>query len=41
MLNKKGFRINELESQMGFIFKWKQIGGVLEIGNWKKVYEQN
>ncbi len=38
-LKKRGFRINELYSQMGFfIFKWKKSLGILEIDDWKKEY---
>jgi hypothetical protein len=38
MFKKQGFRINELYSQMGFIFKWKKSLGILEIDDWKKEY---
>jgi hypothetical protein len=31
MLKKRGFRINELYSQMGFYFQMKKSLGVLEI----------
>ena len=38
MLEKIGFRINELNSQMFFYFQMKKSLGVLEIDDWKKEY---
>ena len=38
MLKKRGFRKNELYSQMGFYFQMKKSMGILEIDDWKKEY---
>ena len=38
MLKNRGYRINELYSQMGFYFQMKKSLGILEIDDWKKEY---
>ncbi len=36
MFKKRGFRINELYSQMSIYFQMKKSLGILEIDDWKK-----
>ncbi len=38
MFKKRGFRINELYSQMSFYFLIKKSMGILETDDWKKEY---